>query len=181
MLFFFIGLILFFQLLLCIIMLIMVYWLLRGVFGVPWIRSKKNFSKAMLDLAGVNANDVVVDYGCGDGSIVIHAAKEYGARGSGFEHLYMIILLARLKAFLNGVTKNVTFYHKNFFKLDKLPAATVVCSYLYPEVNAKLEPLLLRDYPAGTRVVSRTFLFPTLPLKATKRVEKETIYLYEIP
>ena len=37
--------------------------------------------KAMLDTAGVTAKDLVYDLGCGDGRIVIEAAKSYGARG----------------------------------------------------------------------------------------------------
>ena len=38
---------------------------------------------AMLKLAGVGARDVIYDLGCGDGRIVIEAARTYGARGVG--------------------------------------------------------------------------------------------------
>jgi hypothetical protein len=86
-----------------------------------------------------------------------------------------------MRAMLAGVSKHVEFRRENFLNGAPLPKADVISSYLFPEVNAKLEPLLMRDYPSGTRVVSRTFLFPTLPLKATKKVGKETIYLYLIP
>ncbi len=170
-----------FQGILLICACILAYWLIRGVFGVPYIRSEKKYSKVMLELANVTSSDVVVDFGSGDGSIVIHAAKTYGAHGIGFEHLYMLVLLARFRAFFFGVGNVVSFKHGNFLKTQKLPHATVICSYLFPEVNAKLEPLLIRDYPSGTRVVSRTFLFPTLRLKSTQKVGRETIYLYEIP
>jgi predicted RNA methylase len=40
---------------------------------------------AMLALAGVTRDDIVDDLGCGDGRIVIAAAKELGARGVGVD------------------------------------------------------------------------------------------------
>ena len=41
---------------------------------------------AMLKLAKVHKDDVVYDLGCGDGKIVIAAAKKYGARGGRHRH-----------------------------------------------------------------------------------------------
>lgn len=175
-----IGILLFMQIILVVFMVLLVYWLIRGSFGVPWIRSKNVFSEAMLELAGVKEGDMVVDFGSGDGSVVIMAAKKYKARGIGYEYLGMLILLAKIRAYISGVSNRVTFTHKNFLRAEKLPPADVICSYLYPEVNERLEPLLKRDYPSGTRVVSRTFLFPTLTLVAAKEVKGEKIYLYEI-
>src|SRR6266852_7814331 len=51
----------------------------------PYVRTPANVVSAMLKLAGVKANDVVYDLGCGDGRIVIAAAKEYGAHGVGID------------------------------------------------------------------------------------------------
>ncbi|OGL63994.1 hypothetical protein A3C09_01675 [Candidatus Uhrbacteria bacterium RIFCSPHIGHO2_02_FULL_47_44] len=167
-------------LLLCLFLLIM-YLLVRGIFGVPFVRSNKVFSRAMMELAQVKPGEVVVDYGSGDGAIVNVAAKEFGAKGIGFEYLRALVLYARARALLAGVSKNVEFRRENFLSGKTLPKADVVSSYLFPEVNAKLEPLLIRDYPSGTRVVSRTFLFQTLPMIASKKVGKETVYLYQIP
>src|SRR5262245_29171271 len=41
--------------------------------------------EAMLEAANVTSSDVVYDLGCGDGRIVITAAKKYGARGVGID------------------------------------------------------------------------------------------------
>lgn len=171
----------FLQALLFVSMIVLVYLLIRGIFGVPFIRSDRVFSHAMMKLAGVKPGEVVVDYGSGDGAIVIEAAKEFGAKGIGFEYLRVLALYARVCAMFAGVSKQVEFRRENFLSGAPLPKADVVSSYLFPEVNAKLEPLLIRDYPSGTRVVSRTFLFPTLPMVASKKVKTETIYLYRIP
>lgn len=176
-----IAFILFFQFFLLCSMILIVYLLGRGLFGVPWIRTNEEISKAMLELAGVKRGDTIVDYGCGDGAIVMTAAKQFGANGIGFEYIRVLALYAKLRARYFGVSKHVHIRRENFLSGKTLPKADVVTSYLYPEVNAKLEPLLVRDYPSGTRVVSRTFLFPTLPMIASKKVGKETVYLYQIP
>lgn len=176
-----IGIMLFIQFLLLCLFILILYLLVRGIFGVPFVRSSKVFSKAMMELAQVKPGEVVVDYGSGDGAIVIEAAKEFGAKGIGFEYLRALVLYAKVCASVAGVSKNVEFRRENFLSGVPLPKADVVSSYLFPEVNAKLEPFLIRDYPSGTRVVSRTFLFPTLPVVATKKVKNETLYLYQIP
>ncbi len=168
------------QFFLLILLLVLFYWMLRGLFGIPWIRTRHIFSKAMLDLAEVRPNETVVDYGCGDGAIVIHAAKTYGAKGIGYEYLFLLVQYAKWCVCFSGVQKRVSIQYKNFLSGEKLPNANVVCIYLFPEVNAKLEPLLLRDYAPGTRVVSRAFTFPTLKETKSIVINGETIRLYVI-
>jgi len=50
---------------------------------VPYIPTTQTAVKAMLELAAVKSSDIVYDLGCGDGRIVIAAAKNSGARGVG--------------------------------------------------------------------------------------------------
>src|SRR5665213_1222099 len=52
---------------------------------VPYIPTTETAVKAMLELAKVKSSDIVYDLGCGDGRIVIAAAKRYGARGVGID------------------------------------------------------------------------------------------------
>lgn len=134
----------------------------------------------MLDLARIKQGETIVDFGSGDGSILIHAAKEYGASGIGYEHLSILSNWAKIRARFSDTRKAIDFRTENFLKSEKLPNADVISIYLFPEMNVKLEPLLIRDYPKGTRLVSRTFTFPNLTLLETKKVATETIYLYEI-
>lgn len=152
----------------------------RGLFGVPYVRTKNKYSTAMLDLAEIKANQTLIDFGSGDGSILINAAKNYGANGIGYEHLWILVQWAKIRANFSCKNKQIKFIRGNFLKDKKLPEADVISIYLFPEVNTALEPLLRRDYPRGTKVVSRTFLFPTLNLLKTAKAGKDTIYLYEI-
>ena len=69
---------------------------------VPYIPSRPEVVEGMLQLAGVSKDDVVYDLGCGDGRIVIAAAKNYGARGVGIDlepasrHAWMPGIAARV-------------------------------------------------------------------------------------
>ena len=49
--------------------------------NTPYVTSPPQIVGAMLELARVRSSDTVYDLGCGDGRIVISAAKRYGARG----------------------------------------------------------------------------------------------------
>ncbi len=178
---FLIAFLLVFQIFLVLLFAVMLYILARGLLGVPYVRTKKEYVDIMMELAGIQPGDVLVDFGSGDGAIVIEAAKTFGAKGIGFEYLRPLVWYAKICAIIAGVFSKIEFRRENFLSGKTLPKADVISSYLFPEVNAKLEPLLIRDYPSGTRVVSRTFLFPTLPLKESRTLGKETFYLYLIP
>ena len=52
---------------------------------VPYVPTTEAAVQAMLKLADVKKTDVVYDLGCGDGRIVITAAKNLGARGVGID------------------------------------------------------------------------------------------------
>lgn len=107
---------------------------------------------AMLDLGRVSANDVVFDLGCGDGRIVIAAAKR-GARGVCIDIDPVRIEESRRNAAEAGVSERITFHTQDLFESD-LASATVVMLFLYPDVNERLRPKLLAELDPGVRVVS---------------------------
>ncbi len=111
---------------------------------------------AMLQAAGVTANDVVYDLGSGDGRVVIMAAKKYGARGVGIEIDPALVKISRQAAIENGVADRVTFVEGDLFAADIAPA-TVVTLFLWPSVNNRLETKLRFELRPGTRIVSNTF------------------------
>tara|TARA_Y100000031_G_scaffold142879_1_gene172834 strand:- start:724 stop:1260 length:537 start_codon:yes stop_codon:yes gene_type:complete len=149
-------------------------------FGVPWVPTSNKMSRRMFELADLKAGETVVDFGCGEGALLIVAAKEFGANGIGYDHNPTLVLLGRLRARLAGVSDKVKVEQGNFFKLDMPPADLVAC-YLFPEVQAKLEARLIEAYPSGTRVVSHDFQYPSLKLEKQKKYKKSTVYLYRIP
>jgi predicted RNA methylase len=118
--------------------------------------SPVSVADAMLELAGVNADDVVYDLGSGDGRIVIRAAQKYGARGVGVELQPGLVEISRQAAVQAGVADRVTFVQDDLFRAD-ISEATVVVLYLWPRANDELEARLRRELRPGTRIVSHGF------------------------
>ena len=135
---------------------------------------------AMLELGRVTSDDVVYDLGCGDGRIVVAAAKGLGARGVGIdvdpERITEAVALARQE----GVADRVTFILGDLFQAD-FHDATVVMLYLQPEPNLRLRPRLLTELRPGTRVVSHSYDMGDWIPDEVRRVAGRRIYLWTIP
>ena len=109
----------------------------------------------MLEMAEVKKGDVVYDLGCGDGRIVVTAAKKYGVKAVGFDIDPERIKEAREKVRTNKVEHLVTIRQEDIFTLD-LREASVVTLYLLPRLNVRLMPQLAQLKP-GSRIVSHDF------------------------
>ncbi|MBP8305483.1 MAG: alpha-L-fucosidase, partial [Phycisphaerae bacterium] len=122
----------------------------------------------MLEMAEIKPTDVVYDLGCGNGIIVVTAAKKYGVKAVGFD-----INPERIKESLENVRANkvehlVTIKQADIFTLD-LSEASVVTLYLLPSLNVKLMPQLAKLKP-GSRIVSHDF-----DMRGAKPVEVATV------
>ena len=122
----------------------------------PYVPSSAEVVERMLALAKVGPNDVVYDLGCGDGRIVITAAKKYGARGVGVDIDPLRINEAIANAREAGVEKLVTFKLQDALKTD-VSEATVVTLYLLTFGNVQLRPALQKQLRPGTRIVSHNY------------------------
>ena len=123
---------------------------------VEYVPTPEHVVAAMLELAGTQSTDVVYDLGCGDGRVVIAAAKEYGARGLGVDIDPARIEESRANAKAAGVADRVRFEQQDLFEMD-IREATIVTLYLLPQLNRKLRPKLLSDLRPGTRILSHDF------------------------
>ena len=135
---------------------------------------------AMLQLAGVTANDVVYDLGCGDGRIVIAAAKQFGARGVGIDIDPARIRESNANARAAGVADRVEFRLGDLFESD-IGEASVVTLFLWPSVNLRLRPKLLAELKPGTRVVSHSHDMGDWKAQEERRVGWKRIFLWTIP
>ena len=156
---------------------------------VPFITTPDNVTVSMLELAGVKAQDFVLDLGSGDGRIVITAARRFGARGLGVEIVPDLVERSRRNAQAAGVADRAEFREQDLFRTD-LGAASVITMYLLPAVNLQLRPALLALKP-GTRLVSHDWDMGewtpdrTLTVKApTKNIGREKLselHLWVVP
>ncbi len=151
----------------------------------PPVSTPPEVVERMLALARVTSKDVVYDLGCGDGRIVIAAAKKYRARGVGIDIDERQITQARNNARQAGVEKLVSFKIDNALTTD-FSAATVVTLFLGSAANQRLRPRLEKYLKAGARVVSFTFrIGDWRPTRVERFEDREgvtrTLYLWEIP
>ena len=143
----------------------------------------------MLRMAKVGSRDYLIDLGSGDGRIVITAAKKLGARGFGVDLDTHLLKIANASAKKEGVADRAHFVEQNLFETDLSPA-TVVTTYLLPEMNQKLRPKLLALKP-GTRVVAHDYSMGEwdadeektliVPEKTVGDPGKSYVYLYIVP
>ena len=149
----------------------------------PYIATPEDVVDRMLVLAGVTANDVVYDLGCGDGRIPIAAAKKYGARGVGIDIDPARIAESQANARAAGVEHLVSFRLQDVLTAD-VSGATVVTLYLLSSSNAKLRPILTKQLRPGARIESHAFsMGPAWPADkvdqfVSARGDEVTLYLW---
>lgn len=138
----------------------------------------------MLEMAKVSKDDLVYDLGCGDGRIVVTAAKKFGCKAMGFDIDPKRIAEAKENVEKNKVGKLVTIEQKDIFELD-LSKANVITLYLLPSLNVKLIPQLEKLKP-GSRIVSHDFdmrgVEPDQKVEVTQKDGRShTVYLWTTP
>jgi len=138
---------------------------------------------AMLRLAKVSAGDVVYDLGCGDGRIVITAARQFGARGVCVDIDPARIAESRENARQANVIDRIRFLNEDLFVTD-LGDATVVTLFLSPELNLAVRPKLQRELKRGSRIVSHWHHMGDWKPQETLRVRgdgrESPIYLWTV-
>ena len=153
----------------------------------PYVPTPQEVVEQMLEVAAVGRNDVVYDIGCGDGRMVITAAKNFGARGVGIDIDAALIEECRAGAKREGVEKLVRFLHMDATKA-RLTQATVLALYLLPESLETLEPLFDKDLAAGVRIVSHNYKIPgwddrlvRSEVMTDEKGREHKIHLYRVP
>ena len=147
---------------------------------VKFVPTPRSIVKQMLKLASVKPGDVVYDLGCGDGRVVITAAKQYGVRAVGIDIDPERIKQSMENAHKAGVEDGVSFRNEDLFEAG-IGEATVVTLYLLNKLNLKLRPKLWQELKPGTRIVSYNFHMGDWPPEKQISVMSGTIYLWTIP
>jgi len=127
----------------------------KGPSVCPLVRSPQTLVDAALQLAKISADDVFADLGCGDGRLLVHAARA-GARCVGFDVDPGCIAATRASVQEAALADRVEVLEHDFMHLAGHPRweeATVVYAYLLPQVIRSLEPLLRGAVERGARVM----------------------------
>jgi SAM-dependent methyltransferase len=145
---------------------------------VIYVPTRQSVVDAMLTVAKVKAGDVVYDLGCGDGRIVVSAAK-LGARAVGIDIDPQRVAEANQNVQRAGVGDRVKILNQDLFTTD-FRDADVVALYLLPYLNLKLRPTLWKTLKPGTRIVSHDWDMGDWKPEQTLMVDGSTIYYWTI-
>jgi SAM-dependent methyltransferase len=152
---------------------------------VEFVVTPQDVVERMLKMARVTRGDVVYDLGCGDGRVVVTAARRYGCRAVGYDLDLLRVEEARKNVARHKLGHLVTIEQQDVLHSD-LQGASVVTLYLGTEINARLIPQL-EKLPAGARIVSHDFplgaLTPDEVVEMTSREDgqRHRIYLWTCP
>ncbi|MEL6163942.1 MAG: class I SAM-dependent methyltransferase [Cyanobacteria bacterium J06641_2] len=154
---------------------------------IAYIPCNHEIVEAILEFAKITSEDVVYDLGCGDGRVLIAAAKKYGTRGVGIDIDPTLIQQAKQKAIDNKFDKQLEFHQQNLYS-SNFADADVIFIYLLPHLNLRLRPQLWKQLKPGTRIISRDFDMGdwepmqqlTLTVEEDEEQEEVTLYYWEI-
>ena len=146
-------------------------------FGAPWHPLMPGTIRRILRFAEVQPGETVCDLGCGEGRVLITAAKEFSARAIGVEIDPLKILLARLLRKINGVDDRVNIALGNLFDFDP-GSADVLYLYLTHQAMDKLFPEILKKLKPSVRIVS--YRFCLRGMTPEKVSEDKTLFLYQL-
>ena|ERR1035437_921851 len=141
----------------------------------PWWRTSKKTARAICKLAKVKKGDLIYDLGSGDGTALMIAAKEFGAKGVGIEIDPFRYWVSKILLRKNSVTDKVKILRKNFFR-QNIKEADVIFVYLIPKTLDKLLPKFKKELKKGTRIVSFVYEI-NLPLKGYDKENKIRLYV----
>ena len=141
----------------------------------PWWRTSQKTARAICKLAKVKKGDLIYDLGSGDGTALMIAAREFGAKGIGIEIDPFRYWVSKILLKKNSVTNRVKILRKNFFA-QNIKDADVIFVYLIPKTLGKLLPKFKRELKKGTRIVSFVYEI-NLPLKGYDKENKIRLYV----
>ncbi len=151
---------------------------------VHFVPTPQEVVNRMLELANVTKDDVVYDLGCGDGRIVVTAAKKYGCKAIGVDIDPQRVAESLKNVRESGAEELVQIKEGDIFELDLTPAS-VITLYLLPDLNVRLIPQLEKLKP-GTRIVSHAFDMRGVKPDTVEDVEVEDggsyrVYMWTTP
>jgi len=142
----------------------------------PWWRTNIKTARIAFKLAGLKKSDTVYELGSGEGTVLITAAKEFGAKGVGIEIDPLRFYLSKFFVWREGLGSKIKLKRGNFFEFD-FSNATVVFVYLVPKALIRLLPKFRKELRKGTKIISYKY---EMDLRLLKEDRKNEIRVYVI-
>lgn len=147
-------------------------------FDAPYWQTSAPLVERMLDLAGVGPGDHLIDLGCGDGRIVVAAARR-GATALGIDIDPERVADSTAAAHAAGVAHRVDFRCEDLFA-TRLEAASVITLYLQPLPNNLLAARFRTELAPGSRVVSHGYAMRDWAPRVHETIDRHDLYLWVV-
>ncbi|MGB9756798.1 MAG: SAM-dependent methyltransferase, partial [Candidatus Bathyarchaeales archaeon] len=134
---------------------------LRMLQEFPYLPSPLAVVDAALDLAEFKPNDVFVDLGCGDGTVLIRAAERFSVFSVGFEVDSKFVKLAQTKAKASEFKNLIEIVYADLFRVD-ISRFNVVYVYPYPPVVGSLSEKIAIECKKGSRILVHDYALKRL-------------------
>ncbi|MEM2995534.1 MAG: class I SAM-dependent methyltransferase [Candidatus Bathyarchaeia archaeon] len=149
----------------------------------PYLPSSLSVIDVALNLADFKPNDVFADLGCGDGAVLIRAAKRFGVFSVGFEVDRKLVVAARENVRAAGFKHLVDVVYSDLFRVD-LSRFDVVYVYPHPLIIKSLSEKIVSECPSGSRVLVHDYALDGVHPTKTVHVpggafHTHTVYLYK--
>ena len=163
---------------LLIVLIILAGMVVLPIFsGAPWHPLLPGTIRRILNFAEIKQGETICDLGCGEGRVLVTAAKEYSARGVGIEIDPIKVGLARMLARFKNVDQQVKIIRGNIFEFDPQDA-DVVYLYLTHQAMDRLFPEILKKLKPTVRIVS--YRFCIRGMTPEKVSADKTLFLYQL-
>lgn len=159
-------------------------YLISSAAGAPYVPMYRNHIKKILNFGGLTKDDTFYDLGCGDGRVLICAARDFSVRKSfGFEISPWPYWKAKFSVVLKKLEDKIEI-SKEDIKNVNLANADFVYMYLFPKLVNKLASKIGHEVRVGTKIVSASFQIdikdhPAFELIKSEKIGKIMVYLYE--
>lgn len=142
--------------------------------GAVYAASTPEKVRLIAEMSGARAGERAADLGSGDGRIVIALARR-GAEAHGFEVNPLLVMRSRRTIRREGLGRQAMIHWRSFWGAD-LSRFDVITLFQGSFIMRRLEAKVRREMPAGARVVSDFWAFPTLAPE--RRIG--TVYRYRL-
>ncbi|MEM3031786.1 MAG: class I SAM-dependent methyltransferase [Nitrososphaerota archaeon] len=145
---------------------------------VPFVPSPMDVVERMLSLADVDEGENVYDLGCGDGRVLLTAARKFRASAVGCEVRPALVTHVRNSVRALRLDDRIALVKRDMFTIP-LHDADVVTLYLTRDVLGRLRPKLENELKPTARVVCHDYPIPGWRPIHWERFSGHTIYLYK--
>jgi cyclopropane fatty-acyl-phospholipid synthase-like methyltransferase len=149
--------------------------------GAPFVPTPMRAVKKMLKISGIKKGQKIYDIGCGDGRIVHHASKHYGADAVGYELSPPVYVMAKLRGLFLKSKAKIVF---GDFRKQNISDADFILCYMLPRTMKNFRKKFEKEMKKGAKIISYAFnIHDWKPIHKEERDAKTRtapIWVYEI-